>query len=179
MLTLVLGGARSGKSRYGLALAAKAGDVVVFVATCVPRDEEMRDKVERHRRERPSGWTTMEHPTHLARVLDQYEGKADAALVDCLTLHLSEALIKGEPPDAILERLERFCQRAQGSSMSVIVVSNEVGFGIVPETPLGRAFRDLAGSANQIAARLAQDVWLVAAGLPLSMKSSAGARSSR
>lgn len=177
MLTLVLGGARSGKSRHGLALARKAGEAVVFVATCVPRDEEMRDKVERHRRERPSSWTTMEHPANLARVLDQYEGKADTALVDCLTLYLSEALVKGEPQDAILERVERFCQRARSSSMSVIIVSNEVGFGIVPETPLGRAFRDLAGSANQIAARLAQDMWLVAAGIPLALKTSAVVRS--
>jgi len=179
MLTLVLGGARSGKSRHALALARQAGEAVVFIATCVPRDEEMQDKVERHRGERPSSWTTVEHPTNLARVVDHYEGKADAALVDCLTLYLSEALIKGEPQDAILERVERFCQRAQSSSLPVIVVSNEVGFGIVPETPLGRAFRDLAGSANQIAARLAQDVWLVAAGIPLSLKTSAAVRSAQ
>lgn len=179
MLTLVLGGARSGKSRHGLALVRKAGASVVFVATCVPRDEEMRDKVEQHRHERPSSWTTVEPPIHLARVLDQYEGKADAALVDCLTLYLSEALMKGEPQGAILERVEHFCRRAQSSSMSVIVVSNEVGFGIVPETPLGRAFRDLAGSANQITARLAQDVWLVAAGIPLSLKTSTDVRSAQ
>lgn len=177
MLTFVLGGARSGKSRHALTLARECGESVVFVATCVPRDEEMRDKVERHRRERPSSWTTVEHPTDLARVVDQYEGKAGAALVDCLTLYLSEALVEGEPQDAILERVERFCQRAQSSSISVILVSNEVGFGIVPETPLGRTFRDLAGSANQIAARLAQNVWLVAAGIPLSLKSQPSARS--
>lgn len=85
--------------------------------------------------------------------------------------------MKGEEQDSILERVEQFCQYAQRSSISVIVVSNEVGFGIVPATPLGRAFRDLAGSANQIVARLAQNVWLVAAGIPLSLKSQSSARS--
>lgn len=177
MLTFVLGGARSGKSRHALALARAAGESVVFVATCVPRDGEMRDKVARHREERPSGWITLEHPADLERALVPHEGKADAALVDCLTLYLSEALIKGEEQDTILKRVERFCQYAQKSSMPIIVVSNEVGFGIVPETPLGRAFRDLAGSANQITARLAQNVWLVAAGIPLSLKSQSAARS--
>jgi len=177
MLTFVLGGARSGKSRHALTLAREYGESVVFVATCVPRDEEMREKVARHRQERPSGWITLEHPADLARALNQHEGKADAALIDCLTLYLSEALMKGEEQDSILERVEQFCQYAQRSSISVIVVSNEVGFGIVPVTPLGRAFRDLAGSANQIAARLAQNVWLVAAGIPLSLKSQSSARS--
>jgi len=177
VLTFVLGGARSGKSRHALALARAAGKSVVFVATCVPRDEEMRDKVARHRHERPSGWVTLEHPADLERALDQHEGKADAALIDCLTLYLSEALMKGEDQDSILERVEQFCRYAQKSSMPIIVVSNEVGFGIVPETPLGRAFRDLAGSANQIAARLAQNVWLVAAGIPISLKSQSSARS--
>jgi len=85
--------------------------------------------------------------------------------------------MKGEDQDSILERVEQFCRYAQKSSMPIIVVSNEVGFGIVPETPLGRAFRDLAGSANQIAARLAQNVWLVAAGIPISLKSQSSARS--
>lgn len=176
-MTFVLGGARSGKSRHALSLARAAGESVVFVATCVPRDAEMRDKVARHRQERPPGWITLEHPADLARALDQHEGKADAALVDCLTLYLSEALIKGEAQDSILERVERFCRYAQSSLMPIIVVSNEVGFGIVPETPLGRAFRDLAGSANQIAARLAQNVWLVAAGIPISLKTQSSARS--
>lgn len=176
-MTFVLGGARSGKSLHALSLAREYGESVVFVATCVPRDEEMREKVERHRQERPSGWITLEHPVDLAQALDQYEGKADAALVDCLTLYLSEALIKGEAQGSILERVERFCRYAQSSSMPIIVVSNEVGYGIVPQTPLGRAFRDLAGSANQIAARLAQNVWLVAAGIPLPLKSQSSARS--
>lgn len=177
MLTLVLGGASSGKSRHALALARATGEAVVFVATCVPRDEEMRDKVERHRQERPSGWITLEHPADLALALDEHAGKADAALVDCLTLYLSEALIKGEAQDSILKRVEQFCRYAQKSSIPIIVVSNEVGFGIVPETPLGRTFRDLAGSANQIAAQLAQNVWLVAAGIPLSLKSQSSAGS--
>ncbi|MBI2384539.1 MAG: bifunctional adenosylcobinamide kinase/adenosylcobinamide-phosphate guanylyltransferase [Elusimicrobia bacterium] len=177
MLTLVLGGARSGKSRHALALAHEHGVSVVFVATCVPRDGEMFDKVARHRLERPSGWITIEHPADLTRALDPHEGKADAALIDCLTLYLSEALIKGEDQDSILDRVERFCRYAQSSPLPIIVVSNEVGFGIVPETPLGRAFRDLAGSANQIAARLAQNVWLVAAGIPLSLKAQSSVRS--
>lgn len=179
MLMLVLGGARSGKSRHALALAREAGPAVVFVATCVPRDAEMRGKVERHRLERPSGWTTVEHPADLAGVVERWEGRADAVLVDCLTLHLSEALIRGEAQEAILERIDRFFDRAQRCALLVIVVSNEVGWGIVPETPLGRAFRDLAGSANQLAARRAQHVCLVAAGIPLSLKAPAAARSHR
>jgi adenosylcobinamide kinase/adenosylcobinamide-phosphate guanylyltransferase len=170
MLTVILGGAGSGKSRYALQLARESGDSVVFIATCVPRDEEMRDKVARHKRERPAGWTTVEAPLDLTAVLTEHQRGSRVLLLDCLTLYLSEALIKGASKSSTLEGLERFCRQALLSPMHVIVVSNEVGLGIVPESALGRGFRDLAGSANQLVASLAHEVFFVVAGIALPLK---------
>lgn len=173
MLTLVFGGASSGKSRYALELARESGDSVVFVATCVPRDEEMRDKVARHKLERPTGWTTVEAPSSLTAVLTEHQRGARVLLLDCLTLYLSDALIKGASKSSTMEGLERFCRQALQSPMHVIVVSNEVGFGIVPESSLGRSFRDLAGSANQLVANLAHEVFFVVAGIAMPLKRTA------
>ena len=164
---LILGGARSGKSRYALALAEASLLQPVYIATGWAGDEEMAERIAHHRHERPSHWITIEEPLDLCAVLHR-EGTSQRLLViDCLTLWLSNLLgaarpIKGEI-DALIKSLAQ-CQSP------LILVSNEVGLGLVPETPLGRQFRDWQGWLNQAVAAHAERVIFVAAGLPLILK---------
>jgi adenosylcobinamide kinase/adenosylcobinamide-phosphate guanylyltransferase len=171
MLTLVLGGARSGKSRHAQSLASAAGGPVSFVATAVSEDPEMAQRIARHRADRPSHWTTIEAPLHLAAAVRAAEG---LVLVDCATIWLSNllfehrALDRGARETTILTEVETVA--AVLREKESIVVSNEVGEGIVPESPVAREFRDLQGQANQILARAASRVVLVVAGIPLDLK---------
>ena len=178
MLTLIIGGARSGKSRFAQALCRDARNVL-FIATasaeCV--DEEMRGRISRHRAERPHDWVTIEEPLHLERVVR--EAPPDATLlIDCVTLWVSnlmwehKAIADDERENIILNQVVEFSQAAQGRQ--VIAVSNEVGSGIVPDNNAGRTFRDLQGLVNQSLARVAERVVLVAAGLPLVLKDDRG-----
>jgi adenosylcobinamide kinase/adenosylcobinamide-phosphate guanylyltransferase len=169
-VTLVLGGARSGKSRYAQQLAEQSRRVVV-VATAKASDEEMRVKIQRHREDRPKDWLTVEEPLELPKVLAQYELECDVIVVDCLTLFAANLLeIGGEDVDAIESRVEALCEALRTVQCAVVVVSNEVGSGVVPEYPLGRRYRDLLGEINQRVARVADDVVLMVAGLPLALK---------
>jgi adenosylcobinamide kinase / adenosylcobinamide-phosphate guanylyltransferase len=169
-VTLVLGGARSGKSRYAQQLAEQSRRVV-FVATAKASDEEMRVKIQHHREDRPKGWLTVEEPLELPKVLAQYELECDAIVVDCLTLFTATLLeAEGEDRVAIENRIEALCDALRAAQCSVVVVSNEVGSGVVPEYPLGRRYRDLLGEINQRVARVADDVVLMVAGLPLALK---------
>jgi adenosylcobinamide kinase/adenosylcobinamide-phosphate guanylyltransferase len=169
-VTLVLGGARSGKSRYAQQLAAESRHVV-FVATATISDEEMRAKIDRHRADRPRDWTTIEEPLDLPRVLREREAESDLIVVDCLTLYVANLLdAEGENDEAIDRRIEALCATLRRTQCAIVLVSNEVGSGIVPEYPLGRRYRDLLGELNQRVAAVADDAVLMVAGLPLALK---------
>ena len=165
-VTLVLGGARSGKSRFAEELVEAAGLDRVYVATASAYDEEMRDRISEHRARR-NGWRTVEAQRDLAGALASQTAPDRAVLVDCLTLWLSNVLLADL--DAPLE-IERLLGALRAAAGPVVLVSNEVGFGIVPDNALARAFRDHQGRLNQRVASLSDRVTLVAAGLPLDLK---------
>jgi adenosylcobinamide kinase/adenosylcobinamide-phosphate guanylyltransferase len=166
-LTLVLGGARSGKSRHAEQLVTNFAPPWIYVATAEARDEEMRARIDAHRQRRSEEWQTLEAPLELAAILARVGGTSRPVLVDCLTLWLSNALLAGRNVESECERLTRALRGAKGP---VVVVSNEVGLGIVPDTPLGRVFRDAQGLLNQRVAAAADHVVLMTAGLPLTLK---------
>jgi adenosylcobinamide kinase/adenosylcobinamide-phosphate guanylyltransferase len=167
---LVLGGCRSGKSSHALELAEAMGPRRIFVATCVPRDDEMRERVARHRLERSDAWQTLEVPVDLAGAIDTHGAAADVILVDCLTLWLSNLLMESDDTDALRRRIDALAHAVHHAPGAVVLVSNEVGAGIVPENRLARLYRDLAGWANQaMAAACDRVVWTVA-GIPVTIK---------
>jgi adenosylcobinamide kinase/adenosylcobinamide-phosphate guanylyltransferase len=169
-VTLVLGGARSGKSRYAQQLAEQSRHVV-FVATAKASDEEMRAKIERHRKDRPEEWPTVEEPVDLPKVLAEYELKSEVIVVDCLTIFAANLLeAEGEDNDAIERSVEALCEALRTAQCTVVLVSNEVGSGVVPAYAVGCRYRDLLGEINQKVARVADDVVLMVAGLPLALK---------
>jgi adenosylcobinamide kinase / adenosylcobinamide-phosphate guanylyltransferase len=182
MLTLILGGARSGKSRYAQSLCHSSAQVV-YIATAradeQASDQEMRERIARHRADRPAGWQTVEEPLDLPRAIRAAPVEA-ILLIDCITLWISNLMWElktyAAQEEEILARIDDLIastrQRAESALIAgeVIVVSNEVGSGLVPEHQLGRAFRDLQGFANQRLAQAADRVILVVAGLPLLLK---------
>jgi adenosylcobinamide kinase / adenosylcobinamide-phosphate guanylyltransferase len=166
-VTLVLGGARSGKSRYAEQLAENAAESGTYCATAEPGDAEMRARIAAHRARRGAFWRTVEEPLALAAVIaaEAYPGRP--LLIDCLTLWLSNLLLAGRAPE---EETSRLCAALRLAAGPVVLVANEVGLGLVPETPLGRRFRDAAGRLNQEVAAIADRVAFIAAGLPLLLK---------
>jgi adenosylcobinamide kinase/adenosylcobinamide-phosphate guanylyltransferase len=164
---LVLGGARSGKSRYAQGLAEAASRQRLFLATAEAGDEEMMARIARHRRERGAGWETREEPLELAAALKIEAQENRAVLVDCVTLWLSNLMIAGRDLDYEISALAKGLRNLNGP---VVLVSNEVGLGIVPETPLGREFRDWHGRANQQLANACDAVVFLAAGLATLLK---------
>lgn len=178
-LILVTGGARSGKSTFAEQLAAQLGTRITYIATAEVRDEEMAGRIARHRRRRPSDWRTVEAPFLTGPMLAQVSQTADVVLVDCLTLLVTNrllaagenAVMNGEITDRIVEEMAALAESARRVPAHVVIVSNEVGFGVVPPTPLGRVFRDLAGLANQRMAALADAVYLTISGIPVELKS--------
>ena len=177
-ITLVLGGVRSGKSRYAQKLAAGVSPVA-FVATArrSDSDEEMQRRIERHRADRPQEWRTIEEPLDLASVLAEQSSSYRILVVDCLTLYAAN-LLDAEHGDliSIEERLRRFYEALRSTPCSVALVSNEVGSGIVPAFPAGRKYRDLLGEINQRVASAADNVLFMVAGLPLALKGVAEVR---
>jgi len=167
--TLVLGGARSGKSAFAEQLVEGCGLARVYVATATPGDEEMQARIAHHRRRRGGDWTTVEEPTALVEALAREATTGRAVLVDCLTLWLSNLMFAERDTGVVARRLARFLGVAK---YPVGLVSNEVVLGLVPETPLGRNFRDAQSLLNQIVAATVPDVVFIAAGLPLWLKRS-------
>jgi adenosylcobinamide kinase / adenosylcobinamide-phosphate guanylyltransferase len=165
---LVLGGARSGKSAFAERLAAESGEPVLYVATATPSDEEMAERIRLHRARRPAGWRTLEAPTRVAVAVAAELRDARTVLVDDLTLLLSNLML--QEAESSEERATREVEALLQLPAHVIVVSNEVGMGLVPPYPLGRRFRDALGRLNQCAAALVNDVYLMVAGLPLRLK---------
>lgn len=164
---LVIGGARSGKSGFAEALARRSGLSRVYVATGQAHDAEMTARITRHRADRGDGWTTVEAPLDLAAAIGRHTAADRIVLVDCLTLWLSNVMLSGDDVPSASETLIGAVGAASGP---LILVSNEVGHGIVPETALGRHFRDCQGRLNQMAATVASDVFFVAAGCPTRLK---------
>jgi adenosylcobinamide kinase / adenosylcobinamide-phosphate guanylyltransferase len=164
---LILGGARSGKTRLALMRAEASALRPVYVATAAAWDDEMRERIARHRAERDQRWTTIEEAQALAPLLEREAQPGRVLLIDCLTLWLSNLLLAEMDCDAAGDALCASIARAAGP---VILVSNEVGLGIVPDNALARRFRDLQGRLNQSVASVCDEVVFVAAGLPLTLK---------
>jgi adenosylcobinamide kinase/adenosylcobinamide-phosphate guanylyltransferase len=166
---LVLGGARAGKSAYAVARAAELGERVVFVATAEPGDAEMAARIGRHRAARPPGWTTIEAPLAPGEAIAPLAATADVVVVDCLNVWVAN-LLGREPELGDEPLLARTAPLLARRPFHLILVSNEVGWGVHPETPLGRRFRDVLGLVNQAVARAADEVVLLVAGCPLWLK---------
>jgi len=165
---LVLGGARSGKTGFAERLAMGAGISPAYLATAEALDSEMRERVESHRRQREGRFETLEEPLALAAAIGRAAARHDLILVDCLTLWITNLLGAGRDVAEAVDELSATLAALESSR--VILVSNEVGLGIVPDNPLARTFRDLAGSTHQRIAEICDDVYFVVAGLPLTLK---------
>lgn len=172
-VVLIIGGVRSGKSRYAQRLAEQSTRVT-FVATAERRqDEEMHRKIERHRAERPAHWATVEEPIASGGVIQASENKCDAILIDCLTLFGSNLMEACGSDEASIEAsVGELCADLKATTRTVILVSNEVGSGVVPAYALGRRFRDIVGEINQRVAAVADTVLLMVAGLLFPLKGS-------
>jgi adenosylcobinamide kinase/adenosylcobinamide-phosphate guanylyltransferase len=168
-LTLITGGASSGKSRHACAQAARHGERVLYVATCEPQDDGMRAKIERHRAERPSFWTTVERSHKLADLLGT--ASCDAGIVDCITLLVSQLMIEGAGERDILQEIDALA--AAPFAFPLYVVTNEVGQGVIPANALARRFAELQGRANQRLAEQADAVVWMVCGIPVHVKGSA------
>ena len=181
-VVLVTGGARSGKSAFAERLALESGRDVVYIATCVAGDEEMAQRIRDHRARRPPSWTTVEEPLHPGAVMKEHDGPGRCFLLDCLTLLVSNHLLgiagrDGEHLSArtdvtqqIMRAMDELAAVVAGLQADTVVVTNEVGMGLVPDCPLGRIFRDVAGRVNQRFAALADQVYLMVCGIPLRVK---------
>lgn len=166
----ITGGARSGKSRLAEELALGFGAPLGYVATGGAGDGEMAERIARHRARRGDQWSTVEEPRDLAGALAGADGRFNAFLVDCITLWLSNLLFAGDDSCRILESVEKLTRLFPLLTTPLIIVSNEVGLGIVPENRLARQFRDLAGEANELIAAAADEVYVTFSGLPLKLK---------
>ena len=166
---LIGGGARSGKSRWALARAQALGARRLFIATAERSDDEMRDRIARHRAERGGTFDTVEAPLALPEAIAA-DRDHDVIVIDCLTIWIANQLVGGAPPDDVLARVNALADVVRARRAHVLVVSNEVGMGLVPETPLGRVFRDLAGGAHQRLAPLADELFLAVTGVVLRLR---------
>jgi adenosylcobinamide kinase / adenosylcobinamide-phosphate guanylyltransferase len=168
-IILITGGARSGKSKYAEERAVPLGSRPLYVATAEAKDDEMAQRIAAHQKRRGSAWITVEEPVELTETLLAWRGRTDCALVDCLTLWLSNILFRGDG-NQLEEKVEALVLALPQLDFSVVFVANEVGAGIVPDNPLARKFRDLAGWANQRIASLSSEVVLMVAGIPMTVK---------
>jgi adenosylcobinamide kinase / adenosylcobinamide-phosphate guanylyltransferase len=188
-LTLILGGARSGKSTFAEQRAKElGGDSVLYVATSETKDEEMQQRVKKHRSDRPSTWGTLEAPRNVAQALRQERSVVKVILLDCMTFLVANYLMDAAAPEGdpfddpsadpfdaqieadVVAEVEALVDYVQETEIDMLVVSNEVGLGVVPPYELGRAYRDILGRANQILARHADEVYLLVAGIPMRVK---------
>ena len=166
----ITGGARSGKSAFAERLALELAGTRAYVATAQALDAEMAARIEKHRKDRGEAWDTYEEPLAVDELLRKLGRTHDIVLLDCLTLWLSNVMARADKDDAVVARSEELVSSIKGFSGVCIVVSNEVGLGIVPDNPLARRFRDLAGLLNQRVAEVADEAYFVAAGIPMKLK---------
>lgn len=167
-LIFIIGGARSGKSSFALEVAKKEGGKVAFIATCEPKDKEMKKRIALHKAARPKSWTTFEVPCDMDPLLKNFDPSFKTILIDCLTLWVSNLVLKNTAQEAIETKALKML--ACLKKTNAIIVSNEVGLGIVPDNELARLFRDIAGRINQIVARQADEVYFMISGIPLKIK---------
>ena len=171
-MVLILGGVRSGKSSYAQQLANNIGKRVLFLATAEAGDDEMKQRIARHKSSRPASWITIEEQIDLSGALRKNATHADAVIIDCITVWLSNMLMHNEKlsEKELLSSIDRLIDAYEHGESSYIIVSGEVGMGIVPEHPLGRIFRDYLGLVNQRLAGRADRVVLMVAGIPIDVK---------
>jgi adenosylcobinamide kinase/adenosylcobinamide-phosphate guanylyltransferase len=176
--TLITGGARSGKSRLAQEMALKAGGPVLFVATAEAGDEDMKERIERHRRNRPAGWTTLEVTTRLGAHITKNIGKARTVIIDCVTLLVSNVFQEHQGTmdaarleKAVVTEINELIKCIKRSDAHFIIVTNEVGLGIVPADRISRLYRDFLGAANRMLAETANEVVFMTAGIPVTIKS--------
>jgi adenosylcobinamide kinase/adenosylcobinamide-phosphate guanylyltransferase len=171
---LITGGARAGKSSYAQKLAAAIGGRVLFVATAEAKDEDMRLRIENHRKSRPLNWDTLESPSEVARAIDEKAGEYPVVVIDCITMLVSNIMLNaGDESSAesdVVKEINALIKVMQSKSSAFILVSNEVGLGIVPDNEMSRTYRDLLGRANQLLAQYADEVYLLVAGIPVKIK---------
>ena len=168
---LITGGSRSGKSRYALQLAKKADGPKIFIATAEPLDEEMAERINNHRNERGKDWITIEEPLELTNALKNKGNLPGFIVLDCITLWLSNMVMKEMSQETILERVHEFVRECKSCVSNVVVITNELGSGIVPLEPSSRSFRDIAGQTNQILASEFDEVVNMVSGIPVIIKS--------
>jgi len=168
-IILVTGGARSGKSKYAEQRAQELGGRRLYIATAEAKDDEMAQRITEHKKRRGNDWATIEEPVELSSVLLAQRGRTDCALVDCLTIWLSNLLLHRDAEYAG-EQVEQLVENLPRLDFHVVFVTNEIGWGIVPDNALARQFRDLAGRANQRIAESAHEVVLTVAGVPMVVK---------
>ena len=176
-VTLILGGARSGKSTYAQHLAEKSHKAVLFVATAEALDDEMAQRIRRHQQERPANWRTLEAPRAVAEQIRKAVSAGELILLDCVTLLASNVIAplpepySSEVAEAALNtEIDALMALMDGTDHEWLIISNEVGLGLVPDSPLGRVYRDALGRANQCLAAAADEVLFLAAGLPMRLK---------
>lgn len=174
---LIIGGVRSGKSEYAQSLAKRLSSSVIFLATAQARDDEMKDRIREHQKKRPKDWQTIEEPLNLAMSLKGLIKKAEVILIDCLTIFISNHLLSLKKDQSIKtakiriqNELTDLFNLYSDHSASLIIVTNEVGMGVVPATPLGRSYRDLLGWANKYIAQRIDHLILLIAGIPIDIK---------
>lgn len=169
-ITFVLGGARSGKSTYALSAAKKNRQEVAFIATCQPLDKEMAHRIELHKKSRPAYWKTFEEAKNVDLLLGDISRDFNCIIIDCLTLMVSNLLLAGCSKKVIEDKILKIIACLKKKNVCAIIVSNEVGLGIVPLNKLARDFRDIAGSVNQIMARESDEVIFMVSGIPMKVK---------
>jgi len=184
-IIFIMGGARSGKSTYALKDASTVSGNKAYIATAEALDEEMRERIEKHKKQRGTDWDTYEEPLRIAEVIQETEGKYTAIVIDCLTLWLSNIMIRNQKTEYRKQTIEKEIQKlldslkqfkdssicSLGSGVRVLyIVSNEVGMGIVPENEMARRFRDMAGMLNQKVAEISDEVYLLITGIPMKIK---------
>jgi 5,6-dimethylbenzimidazole synthase len=167
---LLTGGSRSGKSRYALKLSNEYNKKL-FIATAEPLDDEMQERIKRHQAERGEGWITVEEPLGLTRALKKEQGRFEVLVLDCITLWLNNLIMNGAGREEILAKLNQFLEECKNSEGTIIVITNELGSGIIPMDASVRAFRDVAGEANQILASEFDEVINMVSGIPVVIKS--------
>ncbi len=173
---LILGGVRSGKSSFAQKLAVGFGRNVFFVATAEALDKEMSSRIEEHKRNRPRSWHTLEAPTAVGKEIREQIGNAEVVVIDCITMLISNLLVGNSQTrpayerEQVIDEIEQLVECIDTLEATFIIVSNEVGMGLVPENRLGRLYRDELGKANQILAQHADEVYLMLAGIPIKLK---------
>lgn len=167
---LILGGARSGKTSFSEKTAKKLGKEFVYIATTIPLDLEMKVRVKKHKKNRSDIWRTVEEPVNVISVLKKEDKKSKVILLDCLTLLINNWMMKKYKEEKIKAKIKEIADFCKNCRSSVVIVSNEVGMGIVPANKLARSFRDIEGRANQELAKFADEAYFIVAGLPMRLK---------